>query len=224
MSDEPHWLIVNPDWPSGEGPYRERCSGCEECEPNPTEEAERSGAVQRRVETMRFRSQDCDFRAAIGSWWQTELTWLLQHVRDLEAENARLRAEIGQLESGYPAKGMAVWSNDLDVLRWKLAEALFDVHGPEAGVNSSEFYAAHLEAEDGLLCRGESVKDSIQKAVRWLVMISRDVRSAGDLPLVELSSDGATMSALTLADELYLIAVTLDGNYALAFANEQEQA
>lgn len=43
--------------------------------------------------------------------------------------------------------------DELDALRWKLAEALYDFHGPEAGVNSSEFYEAQRQSEDVLLQR-----------------------------------------------------------------------
>lgn len=30
--DGDRWVIVNPDWPRGDLPYRERCGGCSNCE------------------------------------------------------------------------------------------------------------------------------------------------------------------------------------------------
>lgn len=37
MSDEvcdgTGWVVVNPEWPKGAKPYRERCDGCSACRP-----------------------------------------------------------------------------------------------------------------------------------------------------------------------------------------------
>jgi hypothetical protein len=41
--------------------------------------------------------------------------------------------------------------------------------------------------------------------------IADDLRSAGDIPLVALSEEGVTRQWVTLADELWLIALRLDG-------------
>lgn len=40
--------------------------------------------------------------------------------------------------------------------------------------------------------------------------IAADVRAAGDVPLVILNRDGVAPAAITLADELWLIALRLD--------------
>jgi hypothetical protein len=44
-----------------------------------------------------------------------------------------------------------------------------------------------------------------------LRLIAKDLRSAGDVQMVELSERGVTRSYVTLADELWLIALQLDG-------------
>jgi hypothetical protein len=58
----------------------------------------------------------------------------------------------------------------------------------------------------------ETVKD----VARTLRAIAADVRSAGDVPLVELSEDGVTPAAITLADELWLTALRLDPDGAFS--------
>lgn len=52
--------------------------------------------------------------------------------------------------------------------------------------------------------------DEITGMAKQLICIANDLRSAGDVPLVLLDPDGIRTTALTLADELWLIAVRLD--------------
>lgn len=47
-------------------------------------------------------------------------------------------------------------------------------------------------------------------AAAWLILIARDLRAAGDVPLVRLSEDAVNDHPLTLAGELELIAMQLD--------------
>jgi hypothetical protein len=51
---------------------------------------------------------------------------------------------------------------------------------------------------------------AVADAAEHLILIARDIRSWGDVPLVELSDEGVTRSPLTLAGELELIALQLD--------------
>ena len=50
---------------------------------------------------------------------------------------------------------------------------------------------------------------TVAECSRHLVLIARDLRAAGDVELVRLSEDGVTQEYVTLADELWLIAVRL---------------
>ena len=52
--------------------------------------------------------------------------------------------------------------------------------------------------------------DEITGMAKQLICIANDLRSAGDVPLVLLDKDGVRSTVLTLADELWLIAVRLD--------------
>lgn len=56
-----------------------------------------------------------------------------------------------------------------------------------------------------------------------LVLIARDLRQAGDARLVRLSGDGVASAGITLADELWLIALRLDGKSAMALAKEMDE-
>jgi hypothetical protein len=53
------WIITNPDWPSGTKPYRERCSGCDTCEP-PTFDIGLSDRCASGHLVYRDWCQDCD--------------------------------------------------------------------------------------------------------------------------------------------------------------------
>lgn len=55
----------------------------------------------------------------------------------------------------------------------------------------------------------------------WLIRIARDLRAAGDIPLVRLSTEGVTDEALTLAGELELIALQLDFEGVTARARQE---
>lgn len=57
---------------------------------------------------------------------------------------------------------------------------------------------------------------------RHLRLIANDLRAAGDIPLVELSEDGVAHSAVTLADELWLIALRLDSSGAFGGPVDEE--
>jgi hypothetical protein len=48
--------------------------------------------------------------------------------------------------------------------------------------------------------------------------IANDLRSAGDVPLVMLDEDGVAPADISLADELWLIALRLDGR----LSNDEE--
>lgn len=50
----------------------------------------------------------------------------------------------------------------------------------------------------------------VEECAAWLIRIARDLRAAGDVPLVRLGTEGVTDEALTLAGELELIALQLD--------------
>lgn len=52
------------------------------------------------------------------------------------------------------------------------------------------------------------------KDAAHLRYLSRDVRSAGDMKLVQLSEDGVSDLPITLADELWLIALRMDPEHA----------
>lgn len=49
---------------------------------------------------------------------------------------------------------------------------------------------------------------------RHLRLIANDLRLAGDVPLALISEEGVATTALTLADELWLIALRLDPQHA----------
>lgn len=54
--------------------------------------------------------------------------------------------------------------------------------------------------------------DSVRaKAALHLRLIARDVRAAGDIPLVEISGEGVGRLSATLSDELESIAIQLAG-------------
>lgn len=57
---------------------------------------------------------------------------------------------------------------------------------------------------------GLAEPDEITAMGKQLICIANDLRSAGDVPLVRLDKDGLRTDMLTLADELWLIAVRLD--------------
>ena len=61
----------------------------------------------------------------------------------------------------------------------------------------------------------DELRDRAARAADHLAQISEDVRSAGDIPLILLSEDGVTRPQMTLADELWTIAYTLDADAAL---------
>lgn len=63
----------------------------------------------------------------------------------------------------------------------------------------------------------------VPECAAWLIRIARDLRSAGDVPLVELSEDGVTRSSLTLAGELELIALQLDFDGVTAAVREGDR-
>jgi hypothetical protein len=46
--------------------------------------------------------------------------------------------------------------------------------------------------------------------------IADDLRAAGDIPLVHLRDDGVARAGITLADEMWLLAVDLDGHWDAA--------
>lgn len=52
--------------------------------------------------------------------------------------------------------------------------------------------------------------DEITGMAKQLILIANDLRVAGDVPLVLIDKDGIRGDMLTLADELWLIAVRLD--------------
>lgn len=55
------------------------------------------------------------------------------------------------------------------------------------------------------------VADSEAKlAADWLRDIASDLRESGDVPLVRLSDDGVGPADISLADELWLVAFSLD--------------
>lgn len=58
-------------------------------------------------------------------------------------------------------------------------------------------------------------------ASEQLRAIARDIRAAGDIPLVRLDDDGVTPEAITLADELWLIAFQLDEDASMADARQR---
>jgi hypothetical protein len=51
---------------------------------------------------------------------------------------------------------------------------------------------------------------TVVDCARQLVLIARDLRAAGDIPLVEFTADGLVPASVTLAGELELIALRLD--------------
>lgn len=57
----------------------------------------------------------------------------------------------------------------------------------------------------------ERVREWAHSIASPLRAVARDVRAAGDVPLVRLSEDGVTDQAFSLADELWLYALLLDG-------------
>ncbi len=64
--------------------------------------------------------------------------------------------------------------------------------------------------------------DVVASEARHLILIARDLRSAGDVPLVSLSPEGVTDEALTLAGELELIAMRLDMDAVMAMPPPKE--
>lgn len=64
---------------------------------------------------------------------------------------------------------------------------------------------------------------SVERCAEWLIEIARDLRAAGDLPLVRLNEDGVTPEPLSLAGELELIALQLDFDGVTRRAGEREE-
>lgn len=50
----------------------------------------------------------------------------------------------------------------------------------------------------------------VAECAAWLISIARNLRAAGDVPIVVLDEDGVTERPLSLAGELELIALQLD--------------
>lgn len=65
--------------------------------------------------------------------------------------------------------------------------------------------------------------DTVAECARHLVLISKDLREAGDVNIVRLSEDGVSQEYLTLADELWLIAVRLGAQFDGGGAPEKVQ-
>lgn len=63
----------------------------------------------------------------------------------------------------------------------------------------------------------------VQDCARQLILIARDLRAAGDVPLVHLTEDGVIPEpmGLTLAGELELIALRLDFDGVTQRASEE---
>lgn len=57
----------------------------------------------------------------------------------------------------------------------------------------------------------ESPCEPRRSAAEALRLIAKDLRAAGDVRQVRLSGDGVTEEYVTVADELWLIALSLDG-------------
>lgn len=53
-------------------------------------------------------------------------------------------------------------------------------------------------------------------AASHLRLIANDLRAWGDVPLVALSEEGVTRTCVTLADELWLIALQIDPDGAFS--------
>jgi len=58
------------------------------------------------------------------------------------------------------------------------------------------------------------------RCARWLVDIAGDLRSAGDIELLRVSEEGVAPDCISLADELWLVAATLDFDMAMRRAAE----
>ena len=65
---------------------------------------------------------------------------------------------------------------------------------------------------------------SVTNAVIALCRIANDLRLAGDVRLVLMDSDGVAPAAISLADELWLIAFSLDGDIAMSEARRVAEA
>ena len=59
------------------------------------------------------------------------------------------------------------------------------------------------------------LRDRAARAADHIARISQDVRSVGDMPLIVMSEEGVTRPQMTLADELWMVAYTLDADAAL---------
>jgi hypothetical protein len=55
--------------------------------------------------------------------------------------------------------------------------------------------------------------EDVERVAVALRKLSADVRAAGDAPLVRLDEDGVAPAGITLADELWLYALQLDGRF-----------
>lgn len=64
---------------------------------------------------------------------------------------------------------------------------------------------------------------SVPDCAAWLIRIARDLRLAGDVPLVRLTEDGVVEEPLSLAGELELIALQLDFDGVVARAGEKDE-
>lgn len=58
------------------------------------------------------------------------------------------------------------------------------------------------------------------EAASWLVRIANDLRSAGDMPLIRMNTNGVGPASMSLADELWLVAFCLDIDTATNPLNE----
>ena len=59
---------------------------------------------------------------------------------------------------------------------------------------------------------------TVDELADQLCRIARDLRTAGDVALVELDENGVTPANITLADELWLIALRLNDDIAMQHA------
>lgn len=59
-------------------------------------------------------------------------------------------------------------------------------------------------------------KSVIAQEAEHLILIARDLRMAGDVPLVRFTEDGIEQDPVTLAGELELIAMRLDMDTVMA--------
>ena len=84
---------------------------------------------------------------------------------------------------------------------------------------TAEELTAMADANDisGLCDAIKDQGDLAKECAKHLCLIAADLRAAGDASLVILSSEGVAPASITLADELWLIALRLDGNEQYTF-------